>query len=96
MHPDFPKFFPQFSRGRKEGVVGNEACGKTKPPSLPAAVHQLPSREGQQQPPWGRPMLTVHGHLVDLGGVVLLDVPQDADVVVLHEVDRYTFSPVSA
>lgn len=88
MHPDFPKFFPRFSRGKKEGVVGNEARGKTKPPSLPAAAHQ--------QPPWGRPMLTVHGHLVDLGGVVLLNVPQDADVVVLHEVDRYTFSPISA
>lgn len=39
---------------------------------------------------------TVHGHLVDLGGVVLLDVPQDADVVVLHKVDGHTFPAVPA
>lgn len=40
--------------------------------------------------------LTVHGHLVDLGGVVLLDVPQDADVVVLHKVDGDAFPAVPA
>lgn len=38
----------------------------------------------------------VHGHLVDLGGVVLLDVPQDADVVVLHKVDGDAFPAVPA
>ena len=40
------------------------------------------------------PPRTVHGHLVDLRGVVLLDVPQDADVVVLHEVDGHTLPAV--
>lgn len=44
----------------------------------------------------GRPALTVHRHFIDLGGVVLLNVSQDADVIVLHKVDRYTFSAVSA
>lgn len=38
---------------------------------------------------------TVHGHLVDLGGVVLLDVPQDPDVVVLHKVDGHTLTAVT-
>lgn len=38
---------------------------------------------------------TVHGHLVDLGGVVLLDVPQDPDVVVLHKVDGHTLAAVT-
>jgi hypothetical protein len=39
-----------------------------------------------------RSVLTVHGHLVDLGRVVLLDIPQDPDVVVLDEVDRNTLA----
>ena len=34
--------------------------------------------------------LTVHGHFIDLGGVVLLNVSQDPDVVVLDKVDRNT------
>ena len=38
---------------------------------------------------------TVHGHLVDLRAVILLDVSQDPDVVVLHEVDGDTFTPVT-
>ncbi|KAI1240434.1 hypothetical protein IHE44_0008857 [Lamprotornis superbus] len=40
--------------------------------------------------------LTVHGHLVDLGGVVLLNVAQDADVVVLHKVDGDAFPAIPA
>ena len=32
----------------------------------------------------------VHGHFVDLRGVVLLDVAQNAHVVRLHEIDRHT------
>lgn len=47
-------------------------------------------------PQRGRRPLTIHGHLVDLGGVVLLDVPQDADVVVLHEVDGHPLAAVAA
>ena len=38
----------------------------------------------------------VHGHLVNLGGVVLLDVAQYPDVVRLDEVDRDTLAPVAA
>lgn len=38
---------------------------------------------------------TIHGHLVDLGGVVLLDVPQDPDVIVLHKVDGHTLAAVT-
>lgn len=63
--------------------------------SLSAAAHQFPTG-GAQQPRWDWPALTVHGHLIYLGGVVLLDVSQDADVIVLHKVDGYTFSAVSA
>lgn len=37
---------------------------------------------------------TVHRHLVDLRGVVLLDVAQDADVVVLDEVDGHALPAV--
>lgn len=40
--------------------------------------------------------LTVHGHLVDLGGIVLLDVPKDADVVILHEVDGHPLAAIAA
>ena len=37
----------------------------------------------------------VHGHFVDLRGVVLLDVAQNAYVVRLHEVDRHTLQVCS-
>lgn len=40
--------------------------------------------------------LTVHRHLVDLRGVVLLDVPEDADVIVLHEINGHALSAVPA
>ena len=53
--------------------------------------------EGLQCPhPRDRWPLTVHGHLVDLGGVVLLNVPQDADVVILHKVDGHPLAAVAA
>lgn len=35
---------------------------------------------------------TVHWHFVDLGGVVLLNVSEDSDVVILDKVDGHTFS----
>lgn len=38
----------------------------------------------------------VHGHLVNLRGVVLLDVSEDTNVVRLDEVDRYTLAPESS
>lgn len=38
---------------------------------------------------------TVHGHLVDLGRVVLLDVPQDPDVIVLHKVDGHALTTIT-
>ena len=38
----------------------------------------------------------VHGHLVNLRGVVLLDVSKDTHVVRLDEVDRYTLAPESS
>ncbi len=38
---------------------------------------------------------TVHGHLVDLGRVVLLDVSQDPDVIVLHKVDGHALSTIT-
>ena len=34
-------------------------------------------------------------HLIDLGGVVLLNVAQDADVVAAHKVDCHTLAPVA-
>ena len=37
-------------------------------------------------------VLTVHGHLVDLRGVVLLNVPEDPDVVVLDKVDSHALA----
>lgn len=46
--------------------------------------------------PTGRPARTVHGHLVDLSGVVLLDVSEDPDVVVLHKVYGHTFTAVTS
>lgn len=38
----------------------------------------------------------VHRHLVDLRGVVLLDVPEDADVIVLHEINGHALSAIPA
>mmetsp|Transcript_4825 Transcript_4825/g.14215 ORF Transcript_4825/g.14215 Transcript_4825/m.14215 type:complete len:290 (-) Transcript_4825:429-1298(-) len=38
----------------------------------------------------------VHGHLVDLRGVVLLDVPEDADVLRLDEVHRHALATEAA
>ena len=38
--------------------------------------------------------LTVHGHFINLGAVVLLNVSQDPDVVILHKVDSHTPPPV--
>lgn len=38
---------------------------------------------------------TVHGHLVDLGGVILLDVSQDPDVIVLHKVDGHALTTIT-
>ena len=40
----------------------------------------------------GAAVLTVHGHLVNLCRVVLLDISQDPDVVVLDEVDGHTLA----
>lgn len=38
---------------------------------------------------------TIHGHLVDLGGVVLLNVSQDPDVIILHKVDGHTLTTIA-
>merc|ERR1719438_293534 len=38
----------------------------------------------------------IHRHLIDLGGIVLLNITQDPDVIVLHEVDGYTLATESA
>jgi hypothetical protein len=35
-------------------------------------------------------ILTVHGHLIDLCGVVLLNIAEDTNVVVLDKVDGHT------
>ena len=40
--------------------------------------------------------LTVHGHLVNLSGVVLLNVSEDTDVVVLYKVYGHALSAVAA
>lgn len=53
-------------------------------------------RRGRCHASWRAGRLTVHGHLVDLGGVVLLDVSQDTDVVVLHKVDGHPLPAVAA
>ena len=34
--------------------------------------------------------LTVHGHFIDLCGVVLFNISENPDVVILHEVDGHT------
>ncbi len=39
---------------------------------------------------------TVHGHLVDLRAVVLLNVAQDLDVLIGHKVDRGTLAAEAA
>lgn len=36
--------------------------------------------------------LTIHWHLVNLGRVILLDVPEDSDVVILDKVDGNTLA----
>lgn len=41
-------------------------------------------------------LVHVHRHLVNLRAVVLLDVAQNADVVIAHEVDRHAVAPVAA
>merc|ERR1719502_292196 len=38
----------------------------------------------------------IHGHLIDLGRIILLDVAQDADVVTLDEVDRHALAAETA
>ena len=40
-------------------------------------------------------ILTVHGHFIDLRGVKLLNVAQNSDVVILHEVNGYTLASKS-
>lgn len=40
-------------------------------------------------------VLTVHGHLIYLGRVVLLNVPQDPDVIILHKVDGHTLPAIA-
>ena len=85
-------------QGKQRWVrLGNEARGKTKHTAFLFQMQHTSFRtRGGQQPRWGWPALTVHGHLVYLGGVVLLNVSQDADVIILHKVDCYTFSAISA
>ena len=39
-----------------------------------------------------RELLTIHWHLVNLCGVILLNISQDPDVIVLHEVDGHTLA----
>lgn len=34
----------------------------------------------------------IHGHFINLRAIVLLDIAQDADVVILHEVDGHTLA----
>ena len=41
-------------------------------------------------------LLTIHGHLINLGRVVLLNVPEDPDVVVLDKVDGHTLAAETA
>ena len=38
----------------------------------------------------------VHGHFIDLGGVVKLNIAEKTDFLVRHEVNRHSFSPVSS
>jgi hypothetical protein len=35
-------------------------------------------------------------HFINLGGVELLNIPEDSDVVVAHKVDSHTLAPVSS
>lgn len=37
----------------------------------------------------------IHGHFVNLSTVVLLNISEDSDVVIFHEVDGHTFSAIS-
>lgn len=39
---------------------------------------------------------TVHGHLINLSGVVLLNVSQDSDVIILHKVDGHALTSITA
>lgn len=38
---------------------------------------------------------TIHGHLIDLGGVVLFNVSQDPDVIIFHKVDGHTLTAIA-
>lgn len=40
-------------------------------------------------------LLTIHGHFVNLRRVVLLNVTEDADVIVLHKVNGDTFAAIT-
>lgn len=87
---------PQIRSGRQ---LEDRARGTQPSLKAPAGAPKTRTRK----PTWEAPgdpahpaLRTVHGHLVDLRGVVLLDVPQDADVVVLHEVDGHALPAVPA
>lgn len=38
---------------------------------------------------------TVHWHFINLCGIVLLDITEDADVVVLYKVDCHTLTSIT-
>lgn len=83
------------SPGRSKGGLGLGRRHKAKQsPGHFSSCCSTPVPNWRRAAAW--PALTIHGHLIYLGGVVLLNVSQDADVVILHKVDGYTFSAVSA
>ena len=39
--------------------------------------------------------LTVHGHLIDLCAVVLLNITQNTNIIILYKVDGHPSSPIA-
>lgn len=76
--------------------LGNEVSSKTKHLAFLFQMQHPNSSLEEGSTPWGWPALTIHGHFINLGGVVLLNVPQDADVIILYKVDGNTFSAIPA
>ena len=64
-------------------------------PLLARAPARPPPHPALRRAPRLHEVLKVHRHLVDLRRVVLLDVAQDADVVLLDKVDGHTLAPVA-
>ena len=83
--PMFPK------QQKKSQVTAPEIQPKHRIATKSPHTAAKREREGNIAPVQSSDKISdVHGHLVDLRAVVLLDVPKDTDVILAHKVDRHT------